>query len=282
MSVLRVLASVLALALTTACSGVAPTGTVPPPAPAGIVTPSLPTAAGPIAHGVERIVPSAALERPAQPEIAVSYRADLLQDHCVDRDLAAPPAEDEVLVVLDRTYALPAAYVPGDLIAASAAGLGGVSGTKLVRARLVEDLAAMADAWQAAGLTIEIESAYRSYASQAATFDSWVARVGLAGAMVRSARPGHSEHQLGTALDLTSPGWSGRSGDWALESDEGAWMAEHGWEFGFVMSYPAGVQDATCFSYEPWHYRWIGRANAAAHRESGLDLRRFLERFVAA
>lgn len=214
--------------------------------------------------------------------MAVQYRADLLQDHCVDRDLPAPPARDETLVVLDRTYALPAGYAPADLVPASAAGLGGVSGTKLVRARLVDDLSAMADAWQAAGLTIEIESAYRSYADQAATFATWTARVGLAEARIRTARPGHSEHQLGTALDLTSPGWSGRFGDWALESDEGAWMAEHGWEFGFVMSYPPAGQDATCFSYEPWHYRWIGRANAAAHRESGLDVRRFLERFVDA
>jgi D-alanyl-D-alanine carboxypeptidase len=209
-----------------------------------------------------------------------AYRPDLVPDHCADRDLAAPPAVDEALAVLDRSYALPAAYAPGDLVAASAAGLTGASGTKLVRAVIVDDLAAMADAWKAAGLTIEIESAYRSYASQAATFDSWVVRLGLAGAMSRTARAGHSEHQLGTALDLTSPGWSGRFGDWAVESDEGAWMAANGWRYGFVMSYPPDGEETTCFSYEPWHYRWIGRDRAAEHRDSGLDLRRFLERYV--
>ncbi|MGH2385971.1 MAG: M15 family metallopeptidase, partial [Candidatus Limnocylindria bacterium] len=199
---------------------------------------------------------------------------------CVDRDLPAPPVDDLVLVVLDRTYALPAEYVPGDLVPATTAGLTGASGTKLVRAALVDDLEAMADAWESAGLSISIDSAYRSHASQAATFATWVARLGPAEAMERTARPGHSEHQLGTALDLTSPGWSGRFGDWAVDSAEGAWMAEHGWEHGFVLSYPAGGRDDTCFSYEPWHYRWIGREAAATHRESGLDLRLFLERYV--
>jgi len=230
----------------------------------------------------ERIDGTFNLHRPAQPVMAASFRADLVADHCTDRDLPAPPVADDALAVLDRSYSLPVGYAPQDLVAASAAGLSGPSGMKLLRAVVVDDLAAMAVAWEAAGLTVILESAYRSQVSQAATFDGWVARVGYAEALTRTARPGHSEHQLGTAVDLTSPGWSGRFGDWAVESDEGAWMAAHGWEFGFVMSYPAGSQDGTCFSYEPWHYRWIGREAAAAHRGSELDLRRFLERYVGA
>ena len=233
------------------------------------------------ASGPERLTARSTLHRPPQPSMSAAYRADLVSDHCVDRDLPAPPVDDLILVVLDRTYALSPDYVPGDLVPATAAGLTGASGTRLVRAALVEDLAAMAGAWDSAGLSISIDSAYRSHASQAVTFATWTARLGPAEAMERTARPGHSEHQLGTALDLTSPGWSGRFGDWAVDSAEGAWMAEHGWEYGFVMSYPAGGRDATCFSYEPWHYRWIGREAAATHRESGFDLRRFLERYAA-
>jgi D-alanyl-D-alanine carboxypeptidase len=212
--------------------------------------------------------------------MAVRYEAALLADHCVDRDVAAPPASDVVMTVLDRSYALPSDYVPDDLVPASAAGLSGSSGTKLVRAVLLDDLAAMHAAWQAAGLSVIVESGYRSHGAQAATFDSWVARLGYAEALVRSARPGHSEHQLGTSIDLSSPGWGGRFGDWGRESAEGAWMAAHAWEYGFVMSYPFGSQSLTCFSYEPWHYRWIGREAAAAQRASGLYLRQFLERSI--
>lgn len=220
--------------------------------------------------------------RPPEPVMAARLETALIGDHCTDRDLAAPPASDVALTVLDRSYALPPSYVPPDLVPAADAGFAGASATKLVRSVLVDDLAAMRAAWEAAGLSIAIDSAYRSYAAQAATFDSWAAQLGYGGALVRSARAGHSEHQLGTALDVSSPGWGGRFGDWATETAEGAWMAAHAWEYGFVMSYPAGSQDTTCFSYEPWHYRWIGRQAAAAHRDSSLGLRPFLERYIDA
>jgi D-alanyl-D-alanine carboxypeptidase len=209
------------------------------------------------------------------------YSTPLVADHCVDRDLAAPPVADPARAVLDRSYALAPDDVPPDLVEASTAGLDGASGTRLVRDVVIADLGAMRAAWQAAGLTIVVESAYRSYEDQAATFDSWAASIGLEAALLRAARPGHSEHQLGTAIDVTSPGWSGRFGDWAVEAAEGVWMAAHAWEFGFVMSYPAGGHDDSCYGYEPWHYRWIGREAAAEQRRSGLVLRRFLERYLA-
>jgi D-alanyl-D-alanine carboxypeptidase len=218
----------------------------------------------------------AALTRPPQPPMSAALLVELVPDPCVDRDLPAPSSADIALSVLDRSYALPASYVPGDLVPAADAGFAADSGARLVRAVVIEDLAAMRDAWQAAGLTIDIDSAYRSYIDQEVTFMAWVAQLGLEAARQRVARPGHSEHQLGTAIDVTSPGWSGRFGDWARESAEGRWMAEHAWEYGFVMSYPAGAEAETCFGYEPWHYRWIGRDLAAEHRADGGPLRPFV------
>jgi D-alanyl-D-alanine carboxypeptidase len=273
-------AGLLAILLLSACAGAGAVDS----SPAAGDTSARPVASTPIPRtadrGPELLARGDPIRRPAQPAMAVRYEAALLADHCLDRDLAAPPATDVVMTVLDRSYALPSGYVPGDLVPASGAGLNGGSGTKLVRAVLLDDLAAMNAAWQAAGLDVIVESGYRSYGAQAATFDSWVARLGYAGALVRSARPGHSEHQLGTSIDLSSPGWGGRFGDWGRETAEGAWMAAHAWEYGFVMSYPSGSQAQTCFSYEPWHYRWIGREAAAAHRDTGLYLRQFLEGFV--
>lgn len=230
--------------------------------------------------GPELVSAASVLARPAQPILEPRFGTALVDDHCVDRDLAAPPATDIILTVLDRSYALSADYVPPDLVPASSAGLRGLPGSHRVRSIVIDDLSAMRAAWEREGLSVILESAYRSYASQAATFEAWAARLGRVGALLRSARPGHSEHQLGTALDVSSPGWTGRVGDWAAESAEGAWMAAHAWEYGFVMSYPPGSQARTCFSYEPWHFRWIGREAAAAHRSSGLQLRQFLERYV--
>jgi zinc D-Ala-D-Ala carboxypeptidase len=271
--VIRLTLAALAVCLTGCASmDLAPTSVAVPTA--------MPTASATGAPAGPELVAGApaADGRPSQPSMAARFAVALVDDHCADRDLAAPPASDPILTILDRTYALASDYEPTDLVPASSAGLTGVSGTKLVRSVVVDDLRSMREAWEAAGLEVLVDSAYRSYASQAATFEDWAARLGPAAALLRTARPGHSEHQLGTALDLSSPGWSGRFGDWAVESPEGAWMAEHGWEHGFVMSYPAGAGDETCFGYEPWHYRWIGRDAAAEHRTSGLSLRTYLER----
>lgn len=262
------------LVLVVACA----TTATPPPSTSA--SPTSPPATSPAAPPPERLVPPEVDPRAPQPAMAPRYPAAVVADPCVDRDLPAPTSTDVALTVLDRTYGLAPDYAPPDLVPASRAGFTGDSADKLVRAVVIDDLARMREAWEAAGLTIEIESAHRDYASQAATFNSWVARLGYAAGLIRSARPGHSEHQLGTALDLTSEGWSGRLGDWATESIEGAWVAEHAWEHGFVMSYPADSTAGTCFGYEPWHYRWIGRDRAAEHRASGLDLREFLERYI--
>jgi D-alanyl-D-alanine carboxypeptidase len=242
--------------------------------------PSIALASSGREFGIEHLVSVEAPPRPDQPILDASFRVALVDDYCVDRDLAAPSATDPVLTVLDRSYALDAGYAPSDLVAASAAGLSGSSETKLVRAVVVDDLAALVASSRAAGVELGIESAYRSYASQATTLETWTARLGPAAALLRTARPGHSEHQLGTAIDFTSPGWSGRVGDWATESTEGAWMAEHAWEYGFVMSYPSDAQGESCFAYEPWHYRWIGRDAAAQQRAAGVGLREFLERYA--
>lgn len=270
-------AAIVAVLVLAACGS--PTSTPHASADAPGVSPGIAPATARGALGVERIAPGAA-DRPDQPVLDATFRVSLVADHCVDRELEAPNVADATFTILDRSYGLDAGYAPDDLVAAPAAEPGGGSGTKLVRAVTVDDLADLLAASRDAGLEVGIESAYRSYASQAATLESWTARLGPAAALLRTARPGHSEHQLGTALDFTSPGWSGRVGDWAAESPEGAWMAEHAWEYGFVMSYPPESQPDTCFAYEPWHYRWIGREAAVEQRASGLDLRQFLERYA--
>lgn len=96
-------------------------------------------------------------------------------------------------------------------------------------------------------------------------------------ALRTSARPGHSEHQLGTTVDVTSAGgappWN--YSDWAA-TPAGAWMAANAWRYGFVMSYPRGSFATVCYDYEPWHYRYVGRDVAARMVAGGLTLREWL------
>ena len=176
--------------------------------------------------------------------------------------------EDWPISLLDTIYHLPSWYAPGDLVDSSTAG---VNGGYLLRSLIAADLRAMAADARAAGSPIQLVSGYRSHAQQAATFDYWVSVGGYEQALRTSARAGHSEHQLGTSIDVTSEGGAApwEYGDWAA-TPAGAWMAANAWRYGFVMSYPRGAFDRTCYDYEPWHYRYVGRDLAAQIVASGL------------
>ena len=134
----------------------------------------------------------------------------------------------------------------------------------------------MAAAAKAAEAPIAIQSAYRSYQTQQTVFKGWVAVHGRERALQLSARPGHSEHQLGVGIDFrTAGGGDPFTGDWQLTA-AGKWMKAHAWEYGFVMSYPRGKLDVTCYDFEPWHFRYVGRELAANIHGSGLTPREYL------
>jgi D-alanyl-D-alanine carboxypeptidase len=174
--------------------------------------------------------------------------------------------------LLDTNLKLRRSYQPWDLVSVSRAGL---RGSGLVRQRIIGDLTAMAAAARRAGAPLAVRSAYRSYQTQVATFASWVQRSGYEQALKFSARPGHSEHQLGTTIDFTTAPGAPLSSTFG-ESPAGRWLASNGWRYGFVMSYPKGMKRVSCYGYEPWHWRYFGREVARLIHESGQVPRRFL------
>lgn len=181
---------------------------------------------------------------------------------------------DWPFTLVDTVFRLPADYVPADLVPLNRAGF---DDDRLIRQVVIDDLTALREAAEAAGNPLEVQSAYRSYAYQEQTFAFWVAQDGREAALASSARPGHSEHQLGTALDFRS---AGGAAPWDLvdwgDTPAGAWMLENSWKYGFVVSYPAGTRDITCYIYEPWHYRYVGRDVAGQIHESGVTPREWL------
>jgi LAS superfamily LD-carboxypeptidase LdcB len=177
--------------------------------------------------------------------------------------------------LLDTKYRLSSTSKPSDLVSV---GRSGASGYGSIRKVALADLTAMYRAAKAAGAPFAVQSAYRSYATQVATFNMWVRKVGYTKAKLASARPGHSEHQLGTALDLKTPGgaepWY--YVDWG-NTKAGAWLRRNAWKYGWVMSYPkAKSPSATCYKYEPWHFRYVGRAIASKIHSSALAPREWL------
>jgi len=180
---------------------------------------------------------------------------------CGVDDLGAPHAAyaDWDRTLLDTAFALDRTYAPDDLTSVAEAAIAG-EGT--VRALVILDLEALGRAARKAGITIAVDSAYRSFDAQARTFDSLARADGRDYALRSAARPGHSEHQLGTTIDFVG-------GE--------AWLAQHAWRFGFIMSYPPDRSPAfSCYKAEPWHYRYFGRARAAAIHAAGITSREWL------
>ena len=151
--------------------------------------------------------------------------------------------------------------------------------------RIYDDLNAMlTDCW-AAGLHPVVCSAYRPYATQLRLYNNKIARLRAAGYGRERARqeagrwvavPGTSEHQTGMALDIVSYKYQ-LLNEQQENTAEQKWLMEHCWEYGFVLRYPKDKTEVTGIGYEPWHYRYVGRAVAAEMRESGLCLEEYLD-----
>ncbi|MBM4236530.1 MAG: M15 family metallopeptidase [Firmicutes bacterium] len=132
--------------------------------------------------------------------------------------------------------------------------------------------------WQAAtddGITLTIISAYRSYDYQKTLFQNYANSYGEEAANRFSARAGQSEHQLGTTVDFGGTAVDLKAA--FADTEQGRWLADNAYQFGFAMSYPEGKEKITGYIFEPWHYRYIGLEAAAAWHEAGLSLKEFLQ-----
>jgi len=221
-------------------------------------------------------VATAAIEKVKLPEITTSIKA--VPATVVTKGVVITDQGDNLLVLINKHIRLPENYQPADLVPIDGKIAVTRSGMRL-RNEAASALAQMAATGGQEGLNLIATSAYRSYWEQQATFSYWVKAAGLAAAERFSARPGHSQHQLGTAVDFTSESVGKGLTDTFAKVGEGAWLANNAYKFGFVISYPAGKEAITGYTYEPWHYRYIGKDNAAKMIQSGLILEEFLQRF---
>lgn len=162
---------------------------------------------------------------------------------------------EELTWLVDKEHALAADYAPADLV-----DLDEVDGLTLrntglsLRRVIIAPLLDMVDAAGIEGIDLELSSTYRSYDYQRQVYQRWVNDLGQEQADRVSAQPGHSQHQLGTAIDFGCICL-------AFETQPaGRWLLRHAWRYGFSISYPTGYSDVTGYDYEPWHYRFIGIA----------------------
>lgn len=167
---------------------------------------------------------------------------------------------------VNRFRGLAPDYVPPDLTPVHFGYEAGRS--YLLRREAAQACEKMIRAARLDGVSIEIVSAYRSYSKQRLIYLDKLTRSNWLQDTV--AKPGHSEHQLGTTVDLT--GWEESVllkpsfGD----TTEGRWLAKHAPEYGFAVSYTEFNSPRTGYAPEPWHYRYFGTELAPRHHREAL------------
>lgn len=156
---------------------------------------------------------------------------------------------DEVDALVNKYHKLPSNYEAKDLVTLSKTYSS--RGHKIKKAAS-EPLMKMIDAARADGLNLLVISGYRTERTQRGLFNNSVKRHGMDHALIYSAKPGYSEHQLGLAVDLNS---TEESFD---QTKEYKWLKANSYKYGFIERYPKGKEFITGYGYEPWHYRYLG------------------------
>jgi len=153
------------------------------------------------------------------------------------------------LMIANKTYGLPSDYIPQDPYNGDATA---ITCIECIDKTVMEAFKIMQADAKALGLNIYIQSGYRSYKRQEVLFNQYASIDGEEAADKYSSRPGHSEHQTGFCFDLNS------IDDSFANTNEGKWVNENAYLYGFVIRFPKGKDEYTGYQYESWHLRFVG------------------------
>lgn len=156
-------------------------------------------------------------------------------------------------VLVTKEIALPSDYVPKNLVSVR------IPANKekiTLRGEAEKALKSMYDKGVKSGIYFEASSGYRSYKMQEVLYNNYVKAEGEAKANTYSAKAGHSEHQLGLAIDVANKG-EGLSYDFG-STEAGLFISKNAHKYGFIVRYTEGKEHITGYTYEPWHLRYVG------------------------
>lgn len=236
----------------------------------------------------EQEVLSAETEEIINPEAEAGddiddYSSDEILANYNPEDLAMPveesgevSADDWNLLLVNNRHPIPEDYE---------FKLGTIRGSLQCDERIIPEFLSMLKAAKEDGVALEVCSPYRTLDRQEYLFERKIKRYMNRGmsymdAYKLSARvvnvPGTSEHQIGLALDIYTDSY--KTLDEGFEKTAaGKWLREHCGEYGFILRYPKGKEYITGIEYEPWHFRYVGKAAAQEIMERGLTLEEYVE-----
>ncbi len=174
------------------------------------------------------------------------------------------PNKNTNTVLVNKYYSLGEDYVPNDLELIDSAYQ--VGGKKMTHDATVA-FNQMAKAAKEEGYNIRAMSTYRSYSYQDGLYNRYVQNDGVENADTYSARPGHSEHQTGLAVDVDNVKMTYTNFG---NTNEFSWMKNNAYKYGYILRYTQENEFITGYKNEPWHYRYVGVEIATKMREENI------------
>lgn len=159
-------------------------------------------------------------------------------------------------MIVNKYYLLNEEYVPDNLMIIPTTHSWGEYGSNQATNETLEAFINMANAAKAENINLMVNSSYRNYAEQERVYKLYEDNYGKEYADSIAARPGHSEHQSGYALDIFST--DSTSQKTFSQSSAYDWLKNNCYKYGFIIRYPEGKENITGFNFEAWHYRYVG------------------------
>lgn len=188
------------------------------------------------------------------------------------------PEDFDALV--NKKRGLPSDYIPEDLVMIDVPMDIERPESRMLRKVASDALTELFKEAEKIGFKLYATSGYRSYITQVNLFKSYAEKHGEAEANRFSAKPGHSEHQTGLTMDVTSENVDFDLVEEFGETLEGRWLGENSHKFGFVIRYPKGTEEITGYLYEPWHLRFLGIELSTKVYENNLTYDEYWKKYL--
>ena len=215
------------------------------------------------------------VKMPAYSMQDVVFRVNLGLDYPFYENVTTIGQPYELLVLVNKYYQLPADFKQYNLVNMDKKYTVNDGKQYLLSAVAYEKYVQMSDAAKKEGLSMRAVSAYRTEDYQRNLYNKYVITSGKVNADNFSARPRFSEHQTGLAVDINST-----KGIFEYTS-EFKWLQKHAYEYGYILRYPKGKEWITGYSYEPWHYRYVGTDVAKIIYEEGITYEEYYAKYVS-
>lgn len=178
------------------------------------------------------------------------------------------------LMLVNKFNYLDENYAPDDIVKVS---MQFAYGDNEIKKEVYEKFRSMYNGAKKEGLYLIITSSYRDYNFQKELWDSYANQKGDEWADSVSARAGYSEHQTGYTLDIVTYNANMSSFE---KTDEFKWLQDNAYKYGFILRYPKDKEDITGYSYESWHYRYVGKDVATKIKKLGITFDEYYAYFI--